>query len=123
MEFGREELTEILLKTLSIPQTTSLIETQISKYKRLGYSYKEIAQALVYFTEVQGGHYVSRYGIGIVPTIMKEAKEYFYYLKKEKDRQIESVQNAKEQPNIILNAKKVLKRRKIEPIDIESLKD
>lgn len=123
MEFGKKELREIICDTLNIPKTTPVIESQIHRFvMELGYSYKEIAQALVYYIEVLGKEYESMYGIGIVPNVMEDAKKYFERKRREKEQQIKSVEEAKKQTNIILNVTKIQKRKKpIQPIDIEKL--
>lgn len=122
MEIGKNELREIICDTLKIPKTTPLIESHIHKYiMELGLTYKEIAQALVYYVEVKGGEYIPMYGLGIVPNVLNEAKAYFEQKRRERDNQIRSIEEAKKQPDIILEVKKIKKRKKIQPIDIDKL--
>lgn len=122
MEIGKNELREIICDTLKIPKTTPLIESHIHKYiMELGLTYKEIAQALVYYVEVKGGEYIPMYGLGIVPNVLNEAKAYFAQKRREKENQIRSIEEAKKQPDIILEVKKIKKRKKIQPIDIDKL--
>lgn len=122
MEIGKNELREIICDTLKIPKTTPLIESHIHKYiMELGLTYKEIAQALVYYIEVKGGEYIPMYGLGIVPNVLNEAKAYFEQKRREKENQIKSIEEAKKQPDIILEVKKIKKRKKIQPIDIDKL--
>lgn len=122
MEIGKNELREIICDTLKIPKTTPLIESHIHKYiMELGLTYKEIAQALVYYVEVKGGEYIPMYGLGIVPNVLNEAKAYFEQKRREKENQIRSIEEAKKQPDIILEVKKIKKRKKIQPIDIDKL--
>lgn len=122
MEIGKKELREIICDTLKIPKTTPLIESHIHKYiMELGLTYKEIAQALVYYIEVKGGEYIPMYGLGIVPNVLNEAKAYFEQKRREKENQIKSIEEAKKQPDIILEVKKIKKRKKIQPIDIDKL--
>lgn len=122
MEIGKNELREIICDTLKIPKTTPLIESHIHKYiMELGLTYKEIAQALVYYVEVKGGEYIPMYGLGIVPNVLNEAKAYFEQKRRERENQIRSIEEAKKQPDIILEVKKIKKRKKIQPIDIDKL--
>lgn len=122
MDIGKTELREIICETLKIPKTTPLIESHIHKYvMELGLTYKEIAQALVYYIEVTGGEYIPMYGLGIVPNVLPEAKKYFEQKRREKEEQIKSIEEAKKQPDIILYAKHIRKRKAIQPIDIEKL--
>lgn len=122
MGIGKNELREIICDTLKIPKTTPLIESHIHKYiMELGLTYKEIAQALVYYIEVQGGEYIPMYGLGIVPNVLNEAKAYFAQKRRERENQIRSIEEAKKQPDIILEVKKIKKRKKIQPIDIDKL--
>ena len=119
---NKKELREILADTLAIPETTPLIERQINKFvSELGLSYKEIAQALVFYMEVEEGNYDPKYGIGIVPHVMDRAREYFRKKREERDRMLKSVEEANKQPDIILEVTKVRKRRKFNRIKIDEI--
>lgn len=122
MEFKKQQLLDIIYNTFEIKELTPLITSQIIKFKtELGLSYKEIAQALFYFVNVQKGTPDIKYGLGIVPFVMEEAKAYFKKLKKQKEEQQKSIEEAKKQSNIILQANPQPRRIQKKLIDIESL--
>lgn len=99
-----------------------MIERQIHRYRtELGLSYKEIAQAVVFFKEVQKGEYQDKYGIGIVPTVIDQAREYFRKKREEREKQIQSARETENEPDIILNVSKIKKRRKLERINIDEI--
>lgn len=103
--FEREQLESLILEKLKINSIPLSIEKQITRFvSQQGYTYKEIARALVYFTEVLGETLEIRYGIGIVSTIMPEAKQYFYKLKKQKEEQLRNYRNNNEKA-IVIKAK------------------
>lgn len=109
--FGRKELESLIFEKFNIQELTSLINSQITRFVgQHGYSYKDIARALVFFTEVEKGKLDTRFGIGIVPNVMKEAQNYFKTLKEKKEEQLKNYEKNK-QDNIILVAKP--KKRKI----------
>lgn len=116
------ELREIICDTLQIKKTTPMIEKQMNKYAmELGLSYKEIAQAIVFYIEVQKGKYEPKYGIAIVPYVIEDARYYFKKLKEEREKQIKSVKEANKNPDIILNVTKIRKRRKLKKINIDEI--
>ena len=119
---NKQELREILCDTLGIEKITTMIEKQINKYVlELGLSYKQIAQALVFYMEVDNGNYDPKYGIGIVPHITERADAYFEKKRKELKKQIDSVEEANKQPDIILKVTKIRKRRKLSKINIDEI--
>jgi hypothetical protein len=88
-EFNRKDLEEVIFKEFEINSLTPLINSQIGKLiTERGYSYKEIAQALVFFTQVDNGKYDPKYGIGIIPFIMDRAKAFFEQKRREKEKAI-----------------------------------
>lgn len=123
-EYTKEELNKLICELYSIPKITPLIRKQINKFVlELGLSYKEIAQALYFFIEVEKREPELKYGIGIVPHTLADAKNYFKKLKKQKEEQIKSVKIANSKPDIILQVTHIKKRAKNKTIDIESLND
>ena len=122
-EIGKQELRDILCEVLAIPKLTPVIESQIHRFKmELGFTYKEIAQALVFYIEEKNGKYESMYGIGIVPNVMEESRAYFKRKKIQQEIQLKSIEKASKQTDIILNITKVKERKKaIIPIDMEKL--
>jgi len=122
MEMDKKELRKLICELLHIPKITLTIENQIHRYViELGLSYKEIAQALVFFLEVEKGEIDPKFGIGIVPHVVERAKEYFLQLKKQREQQINSIKEAEKQPDIILRVGKLKKRRKLGQIEIDKI--
>lgn len=120
-DFGKKELRDLICETLSIPKTTNTIERQINRFvMELGFSYKEIGRAVVYGLTIKKITYESIFGIGFVQNIIPEANKYFENLKKEKEKQLKSIEEANKQSDIILTGKPK-NRRKIKTIDIEKL--
>ena len=118
----KQELRKMLCDTLGIPKTTALIENQIFEYvSDLKLTYKEIARGLVFFITVEGGTYEAKYGIGIVPHVVERANAYYDRLRREKENQIKSVEDAKKIPDIILKVGQIRKRRKFEKMDINKI--
>ena len=102
-EYTKEELNKLICELYSIPKITPLIRKQINKFVlELGLSYKEIAQALYFFIKVEKKEPELKYGIGIVPHTLADAKNYFKKLKKQKEEQIKSIKIANSKPDIIL---------------------
>lgn len=121
-DFSKKDLREMICKILNIEKTTPSIETQMHKYvMELGLTYKEIAQALVFYAEVEKGDIDPKYGIAIVPHVIDRARKYFYKLKKDKEKQIQSVKDANNIPDILLEVKEIKKRRKLAKIDINEI--
>lgn len=116
----KSELRELICDVLKIPKLNGMLEAQINRFVvELGLDYKEIAQALVFYYEVEGNPYDPKYGMGIVPHVRDRANAYFDKKRKEKQKQLESVKTA--QPDIILKVDKITRRKKIPKIDIENL--
>jgi hypothetical protein len=118
----KKELKEFICDVLQIPKTNSMIESQINRFVvELEFDYKEIAQALVFYYEVQGNKYDSQYGLGILPHVREKANAYFDKKRKEKQKQLESVKEASKQTDIILKVNKIKRRKQKPRIDIENL--
>lgn len=122
MDITKNELREIICDVLKIEKTTATIEGQIHRYvMELELTYKEIAQALVFFVEVEKGDVEVKYGIGIVPHSIDRARLYFQKLKKEKEKQLQSIDEANKIPDILLEVKQIRRRRKLNKIDIDKI--
>ncbi len=65
---------------------SSLVLNQISRYLADGYSYSDIGLSLDYYANVLGRPLDPKYGIGIVPHVLAEAREYFDKIYAEEDR-------------------------------------
>jgi hypothetical protein len=121
-EFNRKDLEEVIFREFEINSLTPLIISQIGKFiTERGYSYKEIAQALVFFTQVDKGEYDPKYGIGIVPFVMERAQLFFEQKRRDKEKQLKSIKT--DVPNIILEPKELKRKRKLQRINIEGLED
>lgn len=118
----KKELRKFICEVLQIPKITPTIEGQIHRFvMELGVTYKEIAQALVFFLEEEQGIYEEKYGIGILKNLFGRSKAHFERKRKEKEKQLQSIELAKEQPDIVLVVTEVKQRKKRPKIDIENL--
>ncbi|MFW5889547.1 MAG: hypothetical protein ACOCUD_04120 [Bacillota bacterium] len=116
------ELHGFICDVLGIDMVNTMIKKQIVRFKtELGLSNKEIARALVYYSENEKGNLDPKYGIGIVPHVVSKANAYYEELKRKRDRQIESVKSSKKEPDIILKANKTIKQRKRQKIDLDKI--
>lgn len=119
----KQELREIICETLGLDKIPNIIETQIHRLTmELGLTYKEVARAVVYYYGVKKNEYQPMYGIGIIQNVYPEANRYYEKLKKQREEQLRSVEEAKKHSNIILEVKQIPKRRSKKIIDIEKLK-
>jgi hypothetical protein len=118
----KSELREIICDVLQIPKLNGMLEAQINRFVvELGLSYRDIAQALVFYIEVEKNVYDPKYGMGIVPHIKDRANAYFAQKRKEKQKQLDSVKEANKQTDIILKVNKISRRKEKPKIDIENL--
>lgn len=124
MEFTRKDLERMILEQFEINQITPIINSQIGKMiTERGYSYKDIARALVFFVEIEKGTYDPKYGIGIVPFVMDRAQAFFERKRIEKKKQLENLKQNKDKPIIILKPQKLKKKKKLDKINLEDLED
>lgn len=99
----RKDLEQLICELYDIEKLTPLMTRQITKFvTELGLNYKDIARALVYFVEVDGGKIDLKFGIGIVPYTVDAARKYYEALKKQEQQQKEDLQKQLNEPNIIL---------------------
>lgn len=91
----RKELIEFLTEILGpLPE---MVIKQIDKYIKMGLTYKEIARSAAYIFEVTckvPKNSISQFGIGLVPSYVKEANEYYENIKRQQDKQAHQVINA-----------------------------
>lgn len=119
----KQELRDIICETLGFDKIPNIIETQIHRFTmELGLTYKEVARAVVYFYGIKKNEYQSAYGIGVVANIYPESNRYYEKLKRQREEQLKSVEEAKKHSNIILEVKQIPKRKTRKTIDIEKLK-
>ena len=112
---------------LGMDTISLLIQHQITKYvTERKYSYIDIARALYYFYEVKNGdkEQAKEKGIGIVPYVIDESREYFRHLEQEQARKLKECQEAKNANRItvICNKPPKAKTRK-QLINIENIKE
>ena len=110
MEFGREDLDKIICEEFKIEKVNSMMNKQIVKFvTEFEYTYKEIAQALLFFIDIEKGDADIKYGLGIIPHVMDRSRSYIRKLEIQRNQQIRSVKKAKESEdekiNIIFNNK------------------
>ena len=116
----KKELREIICRTLNIPGVPQQMENQITRFvTELGLSYKQIARGLVFFIDVEKGKYDTKYGLGIIPQLVERADIYYDNMRKRIEKQKDSVENAKEYPDIILKVGTIKPKRKLPQIDIK----
>ena len=113
--FTRIDLERKIKEIFGLEQITPLIDTQITRFVRdKGYTFKDIAIALIYYYIEKDGDITRGHGgIGIVPYIINEAKAWF---DAEARRQMEQINDSEAYKNsltydIIVN--KTIRRRKI----------
>lgn len=100
----RKELDESLKKALGIDTLPSMVNAQVNKYvTERGWSYEQIARAFAYFVVVKQGRVDPKFGIGIVPSVMDEAMDFFRRKEEKEMRQKAQVRRMKnaEQDSII----------------------
>jgi len=125
MAFTRENLEDKIKEIYQIDKLSPLIESQITKFVReRRYKYLDIARALYYFYVEQDGDLSKAKGIGIVPYIMEESKEFFLKKEQELKRKKEEIAKQQNSQKIVIKCEKIGKsRRKQKMIDIQSIKE
>jgi hypothetical protein len=125
MAFTRENLEDKIKEIYQIDKLSPLIESQITKFVReRRYKYLDIARALYYFYIEQDGDLSKAKGIGIVPYIMEESKEFFLKKEQELKRKKEEIAKQQNSQKIVIKCNKIEKsRRKQKMIDIQSIKE
>ena len=118
----RLEFEEAVAELLGVDSIDQMIRSQINKFiTELQYDYQIIYRALYFFIKVENGKYDPKYGIGIVPYVVKRSNAYFAKLEEDKKKQVESVKISNKEPDVILKPEKIQKKKKIKLIDIEGI--
>lgn len=118
----KNELKKEILEILKISKITTQINRQINKFVvELGLNYEEIAQALNFYFVVQKNKFDEKYGIGIVPHVVDQAKRYYTKEIDSKKRQLKSVIEASKQPDIILKVDTIKQKKKRPKINLDDL--
>lgn len=90
-EQERRELISYIMKLFKMDIPNGWVLKQIKDFYNMGYTYRGMKSTLVYFHEIMGNPPVSE-GIGIIPYVYKEAKEWYttrYHAKAHLDKLIE----------------------------------
>lgn len=108
----RAELETIIKTEYNLAEITPLIGRQIGRFRlEHGYTYKQIARAVVYLVQIRNQRFDPMFGIGTVPNVMDESERYFERLKREREARLKSLETNKEASNIILKPKMQQKKR------------
>ncbi len=106
-EYTRDDLSKLIKEVMGITTITPMINKQIGRFSMQGWSYKDIARCIVWYTEVAGQKLIPMYGLGILPNIKEQADEYFKKLELDQQRQKAEAQKVIEYQdnNIIFHIK------------------
>lgn len=109
----REELEDIIKVEFGLNEITPLVGRQIGRFRlEHGYSYLEIARAVVYLAQQRKMKFDPIFGIGVVPSIMEESRQFFRREKERREARLRSLKETEGASNIILKPK-MQKRKKI----------
>ena len=109
-EMTKEQLCKIICQLLNIDKCTQQILSQINKYvTEHGWSYKEIARALAYYIEVEGGKWEQKYGIAIVKFKIDEARKHYNKIAKQRLEEQQRIERAKQTVQVEVPAIKITK--------------
>jgi hypothetical protein len=102
-EHGHLLQLEHYIKTImGIDKISVLIKKQISKYYEKGWSYKSIALTLKYFYEVKHNAWEKGHGgLGIVPWVFDEAKNYWIVQEQKKRGFMKSLEQQSKERSIV----------------------
>lgn len=123
--YTRDDLEALILELMGLKTITPIVTKQINRFcLDYNYTFKEIARALVWYTEVAGSNLLPQYGIAVVPNVHEKAEEYFKQLELDQQRQLaEAEKIVKYQDNNIIFNIKSLKHHARQPkqLDISSI--
>ena len=112
----KEKLEQYIKKLFNMDYVSPLIQKQIKNYvEDYEFTYSGILKALIYFKEVKQGTF-SHEGIGIVPYVYKDARNYYYsiWLAQERNKNIQVHQFVPKVKEIkILSPTAKVKKRKV----------
>lgn len=120
-DLGREMLVRTISEVFNIPYPTGRMLGQMKRFfEERNYTYVDQANALTYGRDVLKKKFTSNYGLGLVPYIIDDAREFYA----KRDRQLEDMKNIKSLGKVEIVDKKANfyqeKNRKSKIIDIES---
>lgn len=121
----RTELEEKIKEIFETDSISILISKQISKYSaEYEWSYLDIGRALFYFFYVKNGDRSKCQGIGIVPYVIDEAREYFKKLEEDIERQKQMAnESKKQQKQVILCERPQQKKSRKKHIDLSQFRE
>jgi hypothetical protein len=115
---AEELLYKYICKLFGIPEMTNKLIAQLkSLFSEHHYTYGGVLLSLKYFYEIKDNKPDIKYGVGIVPYIYEEAKD-FYSLKKQLEKKEKNF-SCPEGKTITIKEKKKNKKKKL--INIENL--
>lgn len=127
---NRQQLEELIKDQFGIPNLSPMMKSQIVKFTKSGLSYKDIGRSIFYYVNVLNKEpdkeELRKYGIGIVPNLLKEANEYFEAQKrldnfyKKQGQKLKEIKR-KEHKKKKFKAKPRQKTRKDKHINIDEL--
>ena len=119
----KKQLTDYICELFNYKKPSVKIYQQMASYYEYGVSYADMLLALKYFYEIKKGDInKSQGGIGIIPYVINEAKEFVTLEKIEQDKLIKKFENnviEQKETKIIHIAEQRNKQKKI--IDINAL--
>lgn len=120
-DLGREMLVRTISEVFNIPYPTGRMLGQMKRFfEERNYTYVDQANALTYGRDVLKKKFTPNYGLGLVPYIIDDAREFYA----KRDRQLEDMKNIKSLGKVEIVDKKANfyqeKNRRSKIIDIES---
>ena len=130
--YTRADLEQLICEVMGIKSVTSTIKNQINRIVlQDNLNFKEIARAIVWYTEIAKKEISPIYGIAFVPNVFPMAAEYFRKLELEQQSKDEEAKKLVEyqENNIIFNIKSLEHKKRqpkqlnIDEIDVEGESD
>lgn len=121
----KDSLESYINKLFGTTSISTKVQRQIKEYiNNNGYTYSGILKSLIYFYEIKNGNINNaKGGIGIVPYVYDEARDYYYSIwlaqTKNKDKDIEKYKPQKVEVYIKAPERKPRKRRIFSFLDKE----
>ncbi len=118
----RKELIDYICKLYGIETLTGMMLKQIKDFhEEYHYKYKGMELALRYFFETLNNQIQDGTGIGIIPFVYEDAKNY-YVMKMKVEKSVQKVGDKQNKEKVIeIESPKFTYKKNIQPIDISSL--
>jgi hypothetical protein len=117
----KEELVALICEIYDIPDINTMIEQQINKFFKQGISYKDIGRAISFYIEEQGNLPKKEMGIGIIPYVVDEARNFYEKKKQEQNKLRQEALKLKQQHSQRTIKVKPVRKVKRYKINIEDL--